>query len=214
MAKPTAPLLSFDARGQIAKTQVYASWRGRPYVRRYTIPANPRSSGQIETRSVFTWLQNVWKLLDSDAQAPWLAAAKGNAVTDRNLWTKANLPILRPLTALTGIVFSPGYGGMFPPTSVATAATLIAGQLNITFTPPPLPAGWTLDTVVAITIADQDPHNGTLYETTLSGSPTSPLLLTGLSSGTLYQIGVLAAGIKPDGTRVFSTSIAQSGTPL
>jgi len=55
MPKTTAPLLSFDARGQIAHTQVYSSWRGRPYVRRYSVGTNPNTSDQQLTRNAFTW---------------------------------------------------------------------------------------------------------------------------------------------------------------
>src|SRR6185295_19057169 len=61
MAKLTAPLLSFEGSGQIARTQVYSTWKGIPYARRYTIPANPRSTSQVQTRSVFSWLNFIWR---------------------------------------------------------------------------------------------------------------------------------------------------------
>ena len=203
MAKPTAPLLSFDARGQIAKTQVYASWRGRSYVRRYTIPANPKTSGQVSTRSVFTWLQEAWKLLDSTCQAPWIAAAKGKPVTDRNLWTKFNLPSLRPATSLATMQFSPGVGGMFPPTAVAQATPIVAGSTTISFTAPDLPDGWTLTGVRVCALPEQDPHMDTDYVSYTAESATSPITLAGLP-GTEYYGGVWAFGTKPDGTVVYS----------
>src|SRR5271157_4189929 len=125
MAKPTGPLLSFDASGQIAKTQVYATWRGRSYVRRYVIPANPKTAGQLLTRDVFAWLQQVWKLASTDFTASWTATAKGNAYTNRNLFSSMNIPSLRTAADVSTLVFSPGFGGMFAPTSIAVAPTLV-----------------------------------------------------------------------------------------
>jgi len=50
MAKVKAPLMSFDARGQIAKSLVYLGWKGLKTVRQYVIPANPKSSDQQTQR--------------------------------------------------------------------------------------------------------------------------------------------------------------------
>lgn len=50
MAKLKAPLLSFGASGQIAKTVVYFPWKGLNVARKHVIPANPNSSGQLDQR--------------------------------------------------------------------------------------------------------------------------------------------------------------------
>lgn len=54
MAKLIAPLFSFSARGQLAKTLVYSGWKGIDDVRSYVVPANPQSADQQTQRSYFT----------------------------------------------------------------------------------------------------------------------------------------------------------------
>ena len=53
MAKVTAPLFSFEAHGQLAKTLVFMDWKGINDVRKYTVPANPNSAGQQSQRGFF-----------------------------------------------------------------------------------------------------------------------------------------------------------------
>lgn len=60
MAKLVAPLFSFSARGQLAKTLVYSGWKGIDDVRSYAVPANPRSSGQQTQRGYFTESVDAW----------------------------------------------------------------------------------------------------------------------------------------------------------
>lgn len=60
MAKLVAPLFSFSARGQLAKTLVYSGWKGIDDVRSYAVPANPRSSGQQTQRAYFTSGVTLW----------------------------------------------------------------------------------------------------------------------------------------------------------
>jgi len=189
MAKTTAPLLSFDARGQIAKTQVYAAWKGRSYVRRYVIPANPQSTDQTLTRDTFTWLNNTWKVAPGDFRSAWTLAAKGQVLTDRNLWIKKNLPILRELAALTGIVLSPGArGGLIGDITVTPGND----QITVAGVPPdPLPPGWSVVRMIAAVIRDQDPQSGTLYDIEVMDDATDPysVIFTGLVSATTYFAG-------------------------
>jgi hypothetical protein len=183
MAKVTGPLLSFDASGQIAQTQVYSRWKGRKYVRRYLIPANPRSSEQTLTRSVFTWLSNTWQVSQSDFQAPWRAGASNQVMTDRNLWMKRNVSLLRTGVDLTGLVLSPGARGGLNTTVALTGA---AGAINITVaTPSLLPSGWTIISATSVAILQQDPHNDTDYTMYTGTDLTSPYApnITGLAAG-------------------------------
>lgn len=186
MARLTAPLLSFEGSGQIAKTQVYSSWKGIPYARRYTIPANPKSTDQVKTRSVFSWLNFAWRTAPGDFTAPWKAAVIGRPFIDRNLFIKQNLPLLRPGTDLTGMVFSPGAKG-----GIASTITVTPGNDQLTFAgadPSPLPAGWTVIALVGAAIKQQDPHMDTDYEVftvTDSSSPFS-VVMSGLESATDY----------------------------
>ncbi|GAH22832.1 unnamed protein product, partial [marine sediment metagenome] len=60
MAKVRAPLMSFDARGQIAKSLVYLGWKGLKTVRQYVIPANPKTDDQQQQRGYITTAVGEW----------------------------------------------------------------------------------------------------------------------------------------------------------
>jgi len=53
MAKVTAPLMSFGARGKIANSLVFFPWKGINAVRQYVIPTNPKTDRQIVQRGYF-----------------------------------------------------------------------------------------------------------------------------------------------------------------
>src|SRR5438105_2731204 len=159
MAKTTAPLLSFGASGQIAQTQVYSKWKGRSYVRRYTVPANPNTADQQLTRSVFSWLQAVYKFADPLLTAPWDAYAKGLVMTARNAFTKLNLSQLRSASDLTTMLFSPGALGGLPPISITVTGS--AGHILVACAEPTsVPTGWTITSAILGVIPQQDPNTG------------------------------------------------------
>jgi len=54
MAKATAPLFSFTARGALAKALVYFPWKGINCVRQYVIPTNPQTDLQTSQRNKLT----------------------------------------------------------------------------------------------------------------------------------------------------------------
>lgn len=213
MAKPTGALLAFGASGQIAKTVVYASWRGRQYARRYLIPANPQSTEQTKTRSAFAWLQQVWKLSPTLFQDPWTLFASGQPFTNRNAFGSKNISVLRDAADLAAFVFSPGAKGGVAPTSIAI--TPGATQLSILINTPTPPTGWTLTSAIAAAIADQDPNTGTLYTITAGEDTTSTytVVLTSLTTGTLYYVGAWLKWAKPDGSIAYSTAVTGSDTP-
>lgn len=213
MPKTTAPLLSFDARGQIAKTQVYSSWRGRSYVRRYVIPSNPQSAEQTITRNAFSFLQSIFKLAPPIATAPWEAYIKGKPLTARNAFTKFNLPVLRGEADLANMVFSPGALGGLPPVSVV--ATPGADLITVTCAAPsPVPSGWTVAAAQAACIADQDPDTGILTTVVAQEDVSSPysFTLTGLDE-VLHYVGVWLKWTRSDGLTAYSPSILVSATP-
>jgi hypothetical protein len=186
MARLTAPLLSFEGSGQIARTQVYSTWKGIPYARRYTVPANPRSTAQTSTRSVFSWLNFTWRTAPADFVAPWRAAVVGRPLIDRNLFIKQNMPILRGANSLDGMVFSPGAKG-----GIASAVTVTPGNDQLTFAgtaPTPLPSGWTIIGLVGAAILEQDPEVDTSYEVLTVTDLTDPysVVMSGLGNATQY----------------------------
>ena len=189
MAVVSAPLLSFTAKGQIAKTQVYATWKGRPYVRRLVYPANPRSTEQTKTRTAFAFLSNAWKTAPADFVAPWTQFAKGKVFTNRNAWLSKNISTLRDQTDLDGLVMSPGAAGGLSITPDFTGGT---GDITIDFTAPsPLPAGWTIVEAVGVAIADQNPHSGDAYQIYAGSDATASyqVVLSSLDAGDYWAAG-------------------------
>lgn len=189
MAKLTGPLLSIAASGAVAKTQVYASWKGIAYARRWVQPANPQSTEQVETRDTFSWLNRVWKTAPALFVAPWAAAVQGRPLTDRNLFIKQNLSLLRGQADLTGIILSPGAKGGLASTITITPA---AGQITIAGADPtPLPSGWSIVGLVGVAIPDQDPQSGSSYTIEADEDLTTAysVVLTGLAAGDYAAAG-------------------------
>lgn len=73
MAKLTAPLFSFMARGQLGETLVYFPWKGLPVVRTYVVPANPNSAAQQTQRGYLSNAVTDWHDagLDADDVTAW-----------------------------------------------------------------------------------------------------------------------------------------------
>lgn len=187
MSKVSAPLLSFGASGQVGKSVVFGTWKGVSYARRHVIPANPRSTEQTLTRNVFSWLNNVYKIAPSEFTAAWRAAVKGRALTDRNLFMQQNIPILRDMPDLTGMVFSPGAKGGLP-----ASVTITPGNDQVTIAAPapdPLPSGWTVVRFIAAAIRQQEPGVGAFYEIVADDDPTAAysVTLTGLADAADYM---------------------------
>jgi len=212
MATTTAPLLSFGASGAIAKTQVYASWKGRPYARRYVIPSNPNTAEQQLTRSVFAWLNNVWKFIPSGAIDAWVLYGRNSRFTDRNGFIKKNLSNLREEADLDNFIFSPSAGGGL----AAASSVSTGGALQITIVPvaPTLPTGWTISRAVAAVIKQQDPNTGTLYQVSSGEDATSAysIVITGLTAATTYVTGVWFEYIKPDGSFAYGEALMDTAT--
>jgi len=188
MAVVTAPILSFSASGAIAKTVVFASWKGRGYARQYLVPANPKSTEQMLTRNTFAWLSDVWKISPAEFRAPWAAYAKGLVMTDRNAWIMKNNGNLRDGSDLDGIVLSPGAAG-----GLSIAPTITGGAGSITATmavPSPLPPGWTIVSAVLVAIKEQSPQEGTDFQMHVMADSSTPFApaISGVAAGE-YQAG-------------------------
>jgi hypothetical protein len=212
MAKTNAPLLSFTASGAIGKTQVYSNWRGVPYVRKYTSPANPKTTNQMKTRSVFTWLSAIWKTMPSMCQDPWTAYATGQMFYNRNAFIGQNVKAMRAGTDQTAYIGSPGAAGGVPPLSVAI--TPGSHSLVVAFTNPTAPTGWTLAGCVAEAFASGDPHSQTPPQVySASGSaPYTTCTITGLPA-VACTVRAWLKWTKPDASIAYSPSINSTGTP-
>jgi len=213
MAKPTAPLLSFGASGQIGKTLVYGSWKGQPFARRHVVPFNPQSSEQTLTRNAFTFMQSVYRYAPALMTDVWEAYAKGKTLTARNGFTKGSLGAIRGAANLNNLHLSQGALGGPPPLTVV--ATPGAGHLSCAITAPTtLPTGWTIASAVAAVIVDQDPDTGVLYVVTAGEDVTSPytVVLTGLDT-VLHQVRAWLKWTRPDGSFAYSPDVSDTATP-
>lgn len=211
MAKVTAPLLSFGATGQVAKSQVYSTWKGRPYVRRHVVPSNPQTAEQDLTRNAFSWLQQVYKFAPANITDAWEAYIAGRVMTGRNAFTKANLPTLRPATDLDVFTMSPGaLGGMPPATFTVTPGD---NQLTLAATlPANVPSGWVSPTIIFATIKDQNPQSATDYEIKVATDATDPYSqVIALANATLYQCFAFIKWTRPDGRFAYSPSVQTTG---
>jgi hypothetical protein len=212
VAKPTAPLLSFGASGQIAKTVVFSRWRGQSYVRRHVVPSNPQTAEQSLTRDTFSWLQSVWKIAPTLFQAPWLAYSQGKVLTDRNAFTKFNLPDLRTAADLLLMQFSPGALGGLPPATI----TVTPGndQLTVACTAPtPLPVGWSVTAAELGLIRSQNPGVDAFYTIEMFEDVAAAYsnVFVGLASAQLYQCFAWLKWLRPDGQIAYSPSITATG---
>jgi hypothetical protein len=206
MAKTTAPLLSFEGSGQIAKTLVYSSWKGRSYSRRYVVPANPQTAEQSLTRNTFRWLNDVWKFMPANAVAAWVMYGNSNRFTDRNGFIKINNGPLREETDLVNMTLSPSAGsGLIAANVTPTPA---AGQITVALTAPSLPAGWTIVEAVAACIRDQDPQTEAFYTVTsgVDATPAYSIVLSGLTAAD-YLVGGWFKYLKANGDFAYGQSV-------
>lgn len=212
MAKTTAPLLSFGAAGQIAKSVVFSTWRGRPYARRHVIPSNPQSAGQSLTRNAFAWSTQVWKNAGSLLIAPWTAFAKGQSFLDRNAFVGKNVESLRDQTDVQSMIFSPGAKGGLPPSSFSAAGGV--GTITGTVVTPTPPTGWSIQAAVMVAIADQNPQSETLYSTFEDEDTSDPFtapVISGLAADS-YVVGCFLRWVKPDTSLAYSVSLLDTAT--
>jgi len=88
MATTKAPLFGLDASGTIGGAIVFSKWRGRTYVRRHAIPANPQSGLQVGMRSNLKFISQIWSSLNTAQRAAWAPLAAVDNITDLNAMTR------------------------------------------------------------------------------------------------------------------------------
>ena len=214
MAKLTAPLLSFGARGQIGKTMVTSSWRGIKYARQHVIPTNPQTVAQMFVRNMFAMLREAWKLAPAQITATWDSFAQGRPFTGMNKWVGENVRALNGEADLNNIIFSPGSKGGLPPVGFSAATGATPGAVVGTFTYPDAPPGWTLVGGVVAAIPDSAPDaffQGPFRATTVV-APAVDGIVTDMGDGVDCQVGGWLVWTKPNGETAYSVSLVDQAT--
>lgn len=224
MAKVKGPLLSLSATGQIGQSQVYASWRGVPYARRYVVPSNPRTTAQTLTRNTFQFADDQFKRMLTLAQSPWKQAEKGRPATARNFFISSFVRNLRGQASLTGYEASPGVNGGLPLKAFAPTTGAAPGEIDISADVPPLPVDWTHDSVIWTAFKDRAAdeqmtdfaEEGEILEAAWSVGPPPQATdtITGLDTGVDYVVSAFLKSTRADGTVAYgigSTAIVTAG---
>lgn len=210
MAKTTAPMLSFSARGSIAKTMVASRWRGVAYMRQHVIPANPRTVAQQAVRKTFALLREIFKLAPSDLTDAWNAFAQGRPFTGMNKFVGENVRVLNGQADLTNLIVSPGAKGGLPPSAIVVTSP-VAGEAHVAITLPDLPAGWATVAAYGFAFLQQDPtgfFTGGVNEGKDEAAPADAIDITGLETGEDYVVGVFLKQTKADGSFAYSVSLS------
>jgi len=84
-----------DLRGKFSKI-VFSSNLAGPYFRKYVIPRNPRTSAQLDMRSIITAVSRDWQSLDATQQAYWK-----NYLSTLKEWYLGTSENLSPFNAFT-----------------------------------------------------------------------------------------------------------------
>lgn len=90
MARVTAPLMSLDASGSVGKAITFSKWRGRNYVRRLVVPANPKSALQVAMRASLRFVTQAWSAVPTTEQNGWSDLAAADNITYLNAAVRFN----------------------------------------------------------------------------------------------------------------------------
>ncbi len=90
MAGVKGPLFSLDASGSVGNAIVFAKWKGRNYVRRHAIPANPKSVGQVSMRVMLKFLTQYWANLSAAEASDWETRAAATDISPFNAFVGYN----------------------------------------------------------------------------------------------------------------------------
>ena len=89
MPKWASPLFS-DMRNAIGQNVVFSQWKGRPYMRSWVKPANPRTNPQKAVRELLKVLVKRYQSLmaDADVKTAWNNEALPYVISGFNLFVK------------------------------------------------------------------------------------------------------------------------------
>lgn len=131
MATTKAPLFGLDASGALAKSIVFSKWKGRTYVRKFVVPANPKSGLQVGMRSSMRFITQDFTNLSSVQKAAWDNLASVTNITQLNAQVQ---DAQRRTRVNTGVRRGPAESSGTTPTAAQNGAAAAAPKsLNLTW---------------------------------------------------------------------------------
>jgi len=91
MVKVLAPALSLEASGSLGGALVFATWKGRPYVRTLVKPSNPKSEMQVGIRAMMKYLGQHWSTIKIADEHYWQELAENANISTFNAYIKQNM---------------------------------------------------------------------------------------------------------------------------
>lgn len=140
MAGTTAPLFGLDARGSLGKAIVFSKWKGRTYVRKHSIPANPQSGLQTGMRASMKFITQSWAGMSQADKDAWHEIAAVTNITDLNAMVGYNQALVR---RNLGIQLTPAETPGTTPTAPQTpSATAQPKTVVVAWTQPVTPGDY------------------------------------------------------------------------
>jgi hypothetical protein len=88
MPRKRPPKLSEELIARLAEGYIVSSRKGRPYLKRYAAPSNPKSPGQRAARGAFARAVHAWQAADPVVKARYNEIARTQAATGYNLFIR------------------------------------------------------------------------------------------------------------------------------
>jgi hypothetical protein len=132
MARTKAPLFSLGASGSIGGSIVFATWKGRAYVRELVTPSNPQSGLQVGMRAALRFNSQVFSSIGATAQANWKAEGKPR-----------NITALDAMVGENGTAVRQNFGPKKDPTDPAGAVEAAPTAQTATAQPKSIKVTWT-----------------------------------------------------------------------
>ncbi len=184
MVKVAGPAMSIAASGSLAGVMVFATWKGRPYVRSLVKPSNPKSGGQVGVRSLFKFISQKWNAISAPNKATWEDRADQGVFSTFNAYMGYNQARWRDFLA-------PSQHDPFAATDTAAvigAVTTAAGVRSVTLTIPITTAndGWGVAVFRSTGTGFTTAFDNLIGIGLISGTDDVVVIDTPLEAGTYY----------------------------
>ena len=170
MAKWKSPLFS-DIRNKLGENVVFSMWKGRPYMREYVVPANPKTLAQVANRLhmaaiILLYQTNIKGT--ANRVAAWNVEALPKLISGYNIFTQYGRQGSQALV-----------GGLKEPGIIVTS--LVAATLEIELVAGAIPADRVaLMSVSSAGVPIEMPTTKRGYDTYIPGDWTTPPVATNL----------------------------------